>query len=110
MSSFSESVVPCPAKSVKKRPTIAATTVCNTKISHDRNGRNGDQAAYCTMRESYINPCFAGKSRKSADGNNMIFLLRQGDTGKLCAPDEKEASICGSPVTKRIEVLPLPKF
>lgn len=103
----SESIVQCPAKSAKKRPGPVATTVCS-KILHDKNGRNGDQT-YCTTRQSSVNPCcFMGKSRKSID-SNMIFL-RQGDAGKLYAPDEEETPICGSPITKRIEIPPLPRF
>ncbi|CAL1685656.1 unnamed protein product [Lasius platythorax] len=99
-----EPVVPCPAKSARRRPESAAATMSSAKVPRDR---SGDQADCATRRPCASPCCIAGRSRKSAD-DSMIFLLRQSKARNLY--DEDSTPVCGSTIVKKIELPPLRKF
>lgn len=104
LSIFSEPVVPCPAKSAKRRSGSTTATMNNATVPRDR---NSDQINCRTKRPCNSPCCFAGRSRKSADGS-MIFLLRQDNERNL--RDEDAIPICGSTIVKKIELPPLRRF
>nr|XP_033342121.1 uncharacterized protein LOC117229638 isoform X2 [Megalopta genalis] len=54
--------------------------------------------------------CSAGRNRKTASSNSMIFLLHQGDAENLCVTDTPPPRVCGQPVMKKIEIPPCPRF
>lgn len=103
LSISSEPVIPCPAKSAKRRSGSTATTMNNVTVPRDR---NGDQIN-CRTKRPCTSPCCFARSRKSANGS-MIFLLRQDNEGNLC--DEDATPICGSTVVKKIELPSLRRF
>ncbi|XP_076237012.1 uncharacterized protein LOC143180881 isoform X2 [Calliopsis andreniformis] len=76
---------PCPNSEpipvCRREPT---TKGCVTQRSG--NGKNGPRdLGSCTVKRPCASPCCsAGKSRKSASNNSMIFLLHQGDAGTVC--------------------------
>ncbi|XP_025267082.1 merozoite surface protein 1-like [Camponotus floridanus] len=97
-----EPVVPCPAKSAKRRSGSTTATMNNATVPRD-----SDQINCRTKRPCNSPCCFVDRSRKSADGS-MIFLLRQDNERNL--RDEDAIPICGSTIVKKIELPPLRRF
>lgn len=63
------------------------------------------------MKQPCASPCCsAGKTRQPAMNNSTIFLLHQGDIENICGSNDVSEPICGSPVMKKIEIPPCPKF
>lgn len=76
-------------------------------------GRNTarEQGSYTVKRPCASPCCSAGKSRKSASNKSILFLLHQGDEENICTSNNMPMSqICGSPVMKKIEIPPCPRF
>lgn len=70
-----------------------------------------EQGCYTVKRPCASPCCSVGKSRKSASNNSMVFLLHQGDTENICDSNNTPMSrVCGSPVMKKIEIPPCPRF
>ncbi|KAG7198225.1 hypothetical protein KM043_005632 [Ampulex compressa] len=98
-----------PCKSTKDGPSTAAPRTCNVM---QRGKSGGYEEGSRTVKRSCASPCCsAGKSRKSAD-SSMLFLLHQGDAGNICGSNDAATSSrpCGSPLLKRIEIPPCPRF
>ncbi|CAK9826195.1 hypothetical protein ANTRET_LOCUS4081 [Anthophora retusa] len=102
--SATETIVPC-----KRDAGIVKT--CVTQRSG--NGRKNAYEKCCTtIKRSCASPCCsAGKSRKSASNNSLLFLLHQGDTDNFCPANTTAVPrVCGSPAMKKIEIPPCPRF
>ncbi|XP_033352281.1 uncharacterized protein LOC117234824 [Bombus vosnesenskii] len=110
---------PCPASAMepivsckKEGASAAIAKGCVTQ----RSGTCGktavrEQGCYTVKRPCASPCCSTGKSRKSASNNSMVFLLHQGDTENICNSNNTPMSrVCGSPVMKKIEIPPCPRF
>lgn len=65
----------------------------------------------CTVKRPCASPCCsAGRNRQPIMNNSTIFLLHQGDTENICGSNNVSVPICGSPVMKKIEIPPCPRF
>ncbi|XP_043803345.1 uncharacterized protein LOC122720614 [Apis laboriosa] len=100
-----ESVVPC-----AKKGTASTGIAKNCGTKRIGNGSTVHEEN-CTVKRPCASPCCsAGKSRQSAMNNSTIFLLHQGDTENICGSNNVSVPICGSPVMKKIEIPPCPRF
>ncbi|KAK1131598.1 hypothetical protein K0M31_017890 [Melipona bicolor] len=104
-----EPIVPCK----KDNASAGLTKSCVTQLTGN-SGRNTvrEQGSYTVKKRPCASPCCsAGKSRKPASNSSMLFLLHQGDMENICTSNNIPMSqVCGSPVMKKIEIPPCPRF
>lgn len=108
---------PCAPCSTSATETIAVckreVTVKGCVTHRSGGGRNcSREPGSSTVKRPCGSPCCsAGKSRKSASSNSMLFLLHQGDAENVCGSNNTPPpKVCGSPMIKKIEIPPCPRF
>lgn len=107
---------PCPVapEPVPCRNTKDVRRTCN---DGQRNGTSAcnasgkrNQGGWTLKRPCGSPCCSAGKNRKST-ANSLLFLLHQGDAENVCGSNDTPLpSVCGSPILKKLEIPPCPRF
>ncbi|CAD1475380.1 unnamed protein product, partial [Heterotrigona itama] len=110
---------PCPASAMepimpckKDGASACLTKGCVTQRTGNCGKNTVREQGYYTVKRPCASPCCsAGKSRKSASKSSMLFLLHQGDAENICTSNNMPMSqVCGSPIMKKIEIPPCPRF
>ncbi|XP_043508245.1 synaptonemal complex protein ZEP1-like [Frieseomelitta varia] len=106
--SATEPIVPCK----KDGASAGLAKGCVTQRTGNSGRNTVHEQSYYTVKRPCASPCCsAGKSRKPASNSSMLFLLHQRDTENICISNNMLMSqVCGSPVMKKIEIPPCPRF
>ncbi|XP_012135139.2 uncharacterized protein LOC100879553 isoform X1 [Megachile rotundata] len=104
---------PCPATAMK--PSVCKKDSRSTSKGHGMqrscNRKNGAQEVCShTIKRPCDSPCCFSKNRKSVSNNSMILLLHRDDTENICSTKSTVPPVCGSPMMKKIEIPPCPRF